>query len=216
VREIEVKHVRRVAQAYALPGGSDVLHLESWPWPVRVRVLGDFRLELDGQPYDFGRKRPVTLLRLLTLVAGSPGALGHGAVLRALWPASDRESARGSLDTALYRLRQMTAPHVPLTQQGQRVDLDETICWSDARALLHTCDRLAESDLSMAELERLERTLFLLGRERLAPDEVLPALVAARTRIDHAWQQGVVALERAWRMCGEPERADAVRRRAVI
>jgi ATP/maltotriose-dependent transcriptional regulator MalT len=43
----------------------------NWPWPVRIRTLGTFQVEVDGSPLEFSRKLPrKTLLLLKAIVAG--------------------------------------------------------------------------------------------------------------------------------------------------
>ena len=79
---------------------------ERWPWPFRIRVLGGFEVERDGEPWTAGRRAPrkrVELLQALAVLGGRD--VPEHALAEALWPDSDGDAAQHALETTLYRLR---------------------------------------------------------------------------------------------------------------
>ena len=79
-----------------------------WPWPLRVHLLGEFRLELDGLGVDFGSKPPT---RSLDIVRALAIAKDHTCALHqiydSLWPDADGDQAKAACEQALHRLRRL-------------------------------------------------------------------------------------------------------------
>jgi DNA-binding SARP family transcriptional activator len=97
---------------------------------LRIRVLGELTLELDGEPLPVpsGRRLPA----LLGWLALHPGLHARGAVAGRLWPDVLDESARTSLRTALAELRRaLGGGHVVATRD--RVGLAPDV-WTDVGA----------------------------------------------------------------------------------
>lgn len=106
-----------------------------WPWPLRIRALGGFEVECDGQALDFGarpQKKPLDLLRLL--VARGPAALDTHTVLDALWPEAEGDRAKASLDMALLRLRKLLGHDEALRLDHGRLGLNRALVWVDSWA----------------------------------------------------------------------------------
>jgi LuxR family maltose regulon positive regulatory protein len=106
-----------------------------WPWPVRVHALGGLRIELDGQPLDFGpraQRKPLDLLRLL--VAHGPAPVDAALVLDALWPDADGAAARAAFDMAVMRLRKLLGRSDALRLDASHIGVDGTQVWVDAFA----------------------------------------------------------------------------------
>lgn len=78
--------------------------------PVRIRLLGGYRLEVDGAQIELGGVRPRvrSLLRLLSLHAGAP--VHHEQIEAALWPDADSMSASRNLHVAVAALRRALEP----------------------------------------------------------------------------------------------------------
>jgi LuxR family maltose regulon positive regulatory protein len=131
---------------------------ESWPWPVRVRLLGGFELWRDGERVSFPRKvqrKPLELLRAVALLGGTD--VRESSVVDALWPDSDGDRAAHSLETAAYRLRQLLRCPAALRQQDERLSLDPRFCWIDAVSLLQRLERalatVAHDSTAQVEME---------------------------------------------------------------
>jgi DNA-binding SARP family transcriptional activator len=142
---------------------------------LRVCVLGELQLELDGHPLALPSRRPARVL--LAWLALHPGMHARSTVAGRLWPNVLDESARVSLRSALAALRVAIGPTaneaLPATRSeiglGGRPDV-----WVD----LHEFDRLLSGRHAEAALELCRREL-LAG---LDEDWVLAARDAHRAR----------------------------------
>jgi len=111
-----------------------------WPWPVQVKTLGGFQLEVGGQRYRPSHKaqdKPLELLKLLL----SCQALGRDSaeknwIAERLWPDADVDNARKSLDMTVGRLRRLLAHDDAIITHEGRLQLSSDIVWTDIRFLL--------------------------------------------------------------------------------
>ncbi|QPB18872.1 hypothetical protein [Rhizobium sp. 007] len=104
----------------------------AWPWPLKVYVLGGFRLELDGNPLHLGAKPPTKALDILRALAISKNNTCSLETLQDwLWPDLDGDKARAACEQALHRLRKLLGRTDLIVQrEGKlRVALDKV--WVD-------------------------------------------------------------------------------------
>ncbi|HTP66688.1 MAG TPA: AAA family ATPase, partial [Geobacteraceae bacterium] len=81
---------------------------DTWPWPVKIYVLGKFELVLDGKPLSFtGKmpKRPLLLLKMLIALGGE--GVREEQLTDLLWPEADGDRAHSVFTTTLSRLRRL-------------------------------------------------------------------------------------------------------------
>lgn len=104
----------------------------AWPWALRVYVLGDFRLELGGQPLPSGPKPPARSLDLLRALATAPDhACAMSDLCDWLWPDLDGDQAKAACEQALQRLRRlMGRPDLVIQREG-RLHLRKEEVWVD-------------------------------------------------------------------------------------
>ena len=142
---------------------------------LRVRVLGELELELDGRPLMLPSRRPARAL--LGWLALHPGVHARAKVAARLWPNVRDESARVSLRSALVALRSAIGPAADRALIATRADVglaDEPEVWVDAREFER---RLAAG--------QVEAAIELCGGELLADfddDWVLTARDEHRAR----------------------------------
>src|SRR6266581_3827756 len=114
---------------------------QHWPWPLRIRCLGDFVVERDGVPVRFAGKvqrRPLELLQALVGLGGRDVDAQRLADL--LWPEAEGDAAQKALEMALLRLRRLLdVPGAILLRDG-RLSLDRSLCWDDVAAFEALCD----------------------------------------------------------------------------
>ncbi len=70
---IEVEYVQDLIRKRHLTPEKPPLHLENWPWPVKIYTLGKFELFKDGKPIQFSRKaqqKPLSVLKALIAFGG--------------------------------------------------------------------------------------------------------------------------------------------------
>ena len=110
-------------------------YLEVWPWPVKIRSLGQFSVELDGEPLVFAAKTPKKLLSLLKAIISFGGKeVTERKLADALWPDEDGDTAHQSFTTALHRLRRLLGKNDLITQREGRISLDPGRVWVDSLA----------------------------------------------------------------------------------
>ena len=145
-RGIEADFVRRLIAVNRLPPPENAG--PTWPWPVRVRSLGEFELTIDGAPYRPPHKaqdKPLDLLKLLVCCH----ALGRSSadrdwIIERLWPDADIPNARKSLDMTVSRLRRLLKSEDAVTAQDGRVSLSPRHVWLDITPLLGALARVGE------------------------------------------------------------------------
>lgn len=116
---------------------------------LRIRLLGQFALSLDGQAVDLSARAAQALLAWLALNA--PRRQPRERLADLLWPDADAASARQGLRNALWKLRSAIGDGY-LTSDKFTVGLSEEAPWDcDAISLL----TLDESGASDAELTRV-------------------------------------------------------------
>jgi LuxR family maltose regulon positive regulatory protein len=154
--EIEVPTVQSLVRAGRLVPTAQTSTPENWPWPVRIRTLGGFELQVRDARVRFGtktQKKPLELLHALLALGGR--AVPEEQLTERLWPDSDGDAAHRVFDTTLHRLRRLLDAEQAVVVEGGCVTLDPRYVWVDAWAF--------ERDVVRAEREpeMLERALAL-------------------------------------------------------
>ena len=128
----ELEFVRRAVHERRLPPPQ--AWREDWPWRLRVRVLGELRIERDGEPLSITGKAPKKPLDLLVLLAAQGGSVAQAAAVDELWPSLEANAPRASFEMAVSRLRKLLdVPGAVLVGDG-RVSLNPDIVWIDVVA----------------------------------------------------------------------------------
>ena len=105
---------------------------ERWPWPVRVRTLGRFEIEVDGVPLRHEGKAPQRPLDLLQALIARGGRAPVAWLADALWPQSEGDHANDAFEVALRRLRKLLGHADALRLSGGELALDPACVWVDA------------------------------------------------------------------------------------
>lgn len=143
---VEVEWVRAAIRTRKLPAPPQAP--ESWPWAVRVRVLGSFEVSTEsGRTHD-GRKaasKPLELLRLLA--AHGNEAVRVDRIAESLWPGDGREGRQKAFDVTVARLRRLLDCDASVIVYDHRARLNGEIVWTDVHAL---GDHLARGEAAAA------------------------------------------------------------------
>lgn len=197
--------------------------IADWPWPYRVRTLGQFRLLRDDEPVTFtvkAQRRPLDLLRVLIAHGGREVPVDR--ITEALWPRIDGDSAHRSFTTTLHRLRKLLGEDRALQLTDGKLTLDGRQVWTDVWAFEQTATRVEQTlrrpreNIDREKLAALcERMVSLyagpfLGNE---PDE--PWMFAARERLRHRLMRALQDSCRHAQQAGTPDRAIDWLERAV-
>lgn len=163
--------------------------IEPRPAPIRIRALGGFDLTIDGVAFASGvkpQRRPLDLLKVLLVCNGQ--SVGAAELADKLWPDSDGDTGRNSLQVAVHRLRRLLGRDQAVLVQDRKVCLDHTLCsvdlWTFEREAQHLMRAYAEAP-SFAE--RAEETLWLYRGHLFAHEAEQAWMLAPRERLRRLW-----------------------------
>jgi LuxR family maltose regulon positive regulatory protein len=131
----EVEHAHSLIRKYRLEPMADAANLENWPYPVRIRTLGRFSVELDGKPLAFSRKaqrKPLELL--MALIAFGGRDVSERQLTEALWPDGEGDAVHQACAMALHRLRRLLGHDAAITLQRNHLSLNPRLVWVDTWA----------------------------------------------------------------------------------
>lgn len=217
---IEPEYAKSLIKRRGLVPEQPPVTMDAWPWPYRVQTLGGFRLLRHDEPLGApgstrggkAKKRPLELLKLLIAYGGEQ--VSESRVTDALWPRIDGDSAHRSFTSTLHRLRKLLGEDRAVTLHEGRLSLDRRYFWLDTWAF----EQLA-ADLESAnggELDRLAEKLVALYRGSfMAEDADAPWILPTRERLRSRFSRSLARVCRQLEERGEPERARALRQKAL-
>ena len=132
---IEVAHAQDLVRSCRLAPTPHAQQLDSWPFPVKVYTLGQFRIELDGETLETHRKaqrKPLELLMALIALGGCN--VPELQVTDALWPEAEGDAAHQACAIALHRLRKLLGREQAVVLRRNEFTLDPAQVWVDAWA----------------------------------------------------------------------------------
>jgi DNA-binding SARP family transcriptional activator len=171
---IEVEYVRDLVRRRGLVPESPPVHVEAWPWRIKVFTLGRFEVRRDDAPIQFARKvqrKPLALLK--SLIAAGGRAVREDLVMDALWPDAAGDAARMALASALHRLRGLLGHEAAIVRQEGQLSLDARLCWVDVWAVEHLLtlrDGARVRDEDVRKALNLYRGPFLAGDDGDLPE----------------------------------------------
>ena len=216
-------YISRVIRNRGLPAPQKAESSEHWPWPVKVRVLGEFRLVLDGTPYVRMRKaqqKPLELLEALVALGGV--AIPQEKLADMLWPDADGDAAARNFKTTLSRLRKLLGQHDYLVVRGSTLSLNREYCWtdlwrlhelaSDINAKIRFAGDPPPVDTLKSLADRLQNAysqpLLVNGRDAWVP--------AARNLLHERYLRCIRKLAHSMEYAGTSDLAAALRASAVV
>ena len=132
------------------------------------------------------------------------------ALCAALWPDAPGDAARNAFDNTLHRLRKLLGHERHLLLQAGGLSLDAASCWTDVQAL-QACLTEADTPAGATDLPALlalaEQAMTLYGGPFLAGEDELPAVQAARARIDARFTRVLGTVGARLEAAGQAERA---------
>jgi ATP/maltotriose-dependent transcriptional regulator MalT/DNA-binding SARP family transcriptional activator len=182
--DIEPEHCRALIAAHRLVPPDASRFAGHWPYPLKIRTLGDFTLVKDGEPLRFEGKpqrKPLELLKVLIALGGHE--VREERISESLWPDSDGDAAHSAFTTTLGRLRKLLGGNDIVVVQDGRAGLDPRHCWLDTWALeaqIAAVERAPMAVSACAPVLELYRGAFL-EQERDAA-WVLPARERLRSK----------------------------------
>jgi DNA-binding SARP family transcriptional activator len=154
-----------------------------WPWPLRLHVLGDFRMELNGAPVSPGAKPPTRSLDILRVLSISKDhACSLQDIYEWLWPDAEGDQAKAACEQALHRLRKLlSAPDLIMQREG-KLYLSPQFAWVD----LGDWERKLTHALRTSQDAAMQRALADFGgplfHSERAAAWALPAIERVRSK----------------------------------
>jgi LuxR family maltose regulon positive regulatory protein len=193
--EIETEHVHATIARRQLVPDTPPVHLENWPWNVRLYALGSFVATREIDPTDVVKGtwpaperalattgKPRELLQALIAFGGR--GVRESVLTDALWPQAEGDAARRVFDTTLHRLRRQLGDDRVVRLNDGYVYLDERQCWVDVFALDHVLvqtERETEEG-AVADPARVARRLLAIYRGPLLAELDISVGWVARPR----------------------------------
>jgi DNA-binding SARP family transcriptional activator len=182
--DIETDYVKELILLHRIAAPAPSCVNDQWPWPFRVRTLGGFRIERQGQALAFSGKTPQKPLALFKhIIACAPNADPVETVIDDLWPRAGRESGSSALSTTLNRLRRLLGDPAAINLANGRLSLSDAHWWLDTIAFEKISAAAArayrDGDLKAA-LTHYHKGLSLYEGEFLADENPEPSYLATR------------------------------------
>lgn len=179
---IETQTAVRIIRIFNLPGMSED---ESWPWPLRIRVLGSSKVDIQRDTeIETKKKPPHRLLDMLEAMICFGPEVTADRLAEALWPDAEGDQLRGNLSASLHRLRKLLGRDDAVLQRDARISLNPAVVWTDVLAFERLSDHITTADtaLSGEYLARAEQA-YALYRGPLLPGVSHTWTTAPRERL---------------------------------
>lgn len=164
---IEVEYVQDLIRRRNLVPEAPPVHIEIWPWPLKIYTLGRFALVKEGEPVSFSGKvqqKPLAMLKALIALGGRE--VSEERLSDLLWPEADGATARTAFNTNLHRLRRLIGNDRAILMSDGKITLNPYYCWVDAWAFERICGQV-ESRLKEKSADRDPANFILLGEKGL-------------------------------------------------
>jgi len=208
---IEVEYVQELIRRIGFIPEKPPLHIENWPWPLKVYTLGRFTIVKDGEAIRSSGKvqrMPLRLLKVLISLGGREVA--EGAISEQLWPDADGDMAHHSIENNLLRLRKLLGYAEALRFSDGKLTLDGRYCWVDIwafeRFLARADEYEARGDTAKA-WELSEKALALYRQDFMAGDSDEVWTISPLERLKTKYLNRVLRLGRSLETAGHIERA---------
>jgi len=180
-----------------------------WPWPVRIRTLGRFEIEVRGEVLTFSGKSPKRSLALLkTIIALGGRDVPLSKLVDLLWSDEEADASYKAAEVALVRLRRLLGQTEAVTVSEERATLDARLVWVDAEAFeqmaTDALERLAQGQPGEAQLWG---AFDLYGGDFMAADEDASWSLALKLRLRALFVRLVRAVGEHFEATGAVERA---------
>jgi DNA-binding SARP family transcriptional activator/uncharacterized protein (DUF2249 family) len=208
---VEIEYVQELIRRFRIVPDRAALHLENWPWPLKVFTLGRFELIKDGKPIRFQRKaqqRPLSMLKAMIAFGGKEVREDH--IMDALWPEADGDRAQQSFATNLHRLRQLLGYEKAILRQEGKLTLDDKFCWVDLwafEAILEQADGQWKKERVEKPIELTEKAIEMYKGPFLAKEIEQPRTISMRERLRNKFLRNVEKLGQHYQVSGQWEKA---------
>ena len=192
----------------------------SVPSSIEIRLLGSFRVSIDGQPLPESRWRQRKSTLLLQRLALEPHHRLHSEqLMEMLWPEADAEASRNSLHKTIHMTRSALEPslrraadsHFLLTRGQQLILSAPARIWIDAEEF----QTKAVAALKSREAAAIEEAVAVYEGPLLPEEPYESWVIDRREELRNTYQQLLSALARVHEASGDRERAIGTLNRLV-
>ena len=208
---IEVGYVQELIRKRNLIPDKPLLHLENWPWPLKIYTMGKFEIYKEGKPIRFSRKvqeKPLQMLKALIAMGGTE--VGEDLIADIIWPEAEGDLSQQSFSTTLHRLRQLLGHEKVIQRQEGRLILDRRLCWVDIWAfedLLRGAEVQWKKGEKKAAIHQMEKAMEIYTGPFLSREADQPWAVSTNERLRNKFLRTVEKLGDYWEKAGQWEKA---------
>ena len=187
---IQVPYVCEIIRKRHLRPTDEDLHLQNWPWPIRIFTLGRFDIHVNETPLIFKKKAPKKPISLLkTLVALGSREVSEDLLLETLWPELDGDAAHSAFTSCLHRLRKLLGIEEAIRVQEGKVSINHRICCVDMwpyEKLLNQAENLlldpADKNKQLEAVKLIEK-IITESKGVFMPADYSPWIITKRERL---------------------------------
>ena len=172
--KVEVNHVRKIITHWKLTPEHPPIHLDRWPWPVKIYTLGRFSITCHSKRLKGSSQvghKPIMLL--MALIAHGGRQVRKSQLTDLFWPDSQGDEQIAALKITLHRLRKLIGVDDALLQTSDHLSLNPKLCWVDSwqferlanLALNSSCRDLGEKEQN----DMVQKALDVYRGDFLAP-----------------------------------------------
>jgi len=208
---IEVPYVQEIIRKRRLNPERLPLHLENWPWPLKIFTLGRFGLLKDGKPIQISKKtqeKPLSLLKVLIALGGREAK--EERIADPLWPEAEGDLAQHSFEMTLHRLRTIVGYPDAFQLRDGRLTMEQGYCWVDVWAferLLGEADGKRKEALTEKAAELTQKAIEMYRGPFLIGEMGQPLVTSFRERLRSKFLRNVSWLGRYWEETNRWEKA---------
>jgi DNA-binding SARP family transcriptional activator len=204
---IEVEFIHTLIRKRNLVPDTPSLHVEAWPWPVKLYTLGRFTIIIDGEPLRFtGKAQRKPLELLMALIAFGGRDVSEQQLTEALWPDADGDAAHEACAITLHRLRKLLGHDQAISLQNNQLSLDPRYVWVDTWAFEHWLAQIDKLDSSTGR-HASEKAIALYQGAFLGKQNEAPWTLPPRERLRTKFLRHLVQWGRSLLQAGECEQA---------
>ncbi len=199
---IEVEYVQDLIRKCNLIPEIPPVHLENWPWPIKIYTLGRFELMKDGQPIQFSRKtqqKPLALLKALIAFGGK--GVREDQLEDVLWPEADGDVAHHSFEMTLHRFRKLIGHEKAIQYREGRITLNPGYCWVDVWAferILGQIDSKEKEEMTGTAFLSAQKAIELYKGPFLAGEAEQSWIISIRERLRREFLKNLSWIGRYW------------------
>jgi two-component SAPR family response regulator len=215
----EVPYIQELIRRCKLIPDRPPLHLENWPWPLKIFTLGRFEIWKEGKPIRFSRKvqeKPLQMLKVIIALGGKE--VGEDLIEDIIWPEIEGDLARQSFSTTLHRLRQLLGREKAIERQEGKLTLDDRLCWTDLWAfedLLLQAEAGWRKGFASGAIRQMEKATEIYTGPFLSREADQPWAVSTNERIRNKFLRTIEKLGGYREKAGQWEKAMDLYRRGL-